>query len=404
MEVAGLGIAHLIIGLVLIRRYAYMVGVEHIIFTDLEGWLYIPQPAGTGAGTTGQLGIPTCATIDIERGITIAIGIDSLSGLCHHAVTTVFLIELNAIGKLQHIGLACLARLIEEIASIEVQRVVHIVCDIDDIVRRCLCDTGDYCWTINKDERHVRCSRSCLYKGIGIPVMVDSQRAAPRSRKRKSVSIRIRDIALNDIVRFVYQRIRKGQDNGVGGNRHHVSPVLQRYLFVRGINSVSSCQDKIGRFIGGRQRTVIRKILVRCDIPHRNEVRIVAIEIPEVRSVRDVCSTIGFNIGLRGYGCSFVVFKILTVAVLQVKGTAAAEFHEFAGKLVRGIGHIDIGSSRWCCRDTVVRIDFAGIEVSFPRIEHNRLVIDIRALKGSRDRAISTQWRSWCLLDSLTAY
>ena len=119
-------------------------------------------------------------TIDIECGITIAIGIDGLCRSRHHTVLTIFLVECITSGKLQPIGLARLASLTEEIATIEIQQLsVDIVGDIDDIVTCSLCSTGDFRWTVNEDERLIRRSRCCLNKGIGIPIVVGGQWTAP---------------------------------------------------------------------------------------------------------------------------------------------------------------------------------------------------------------------------------
>ena len=126
MEIAGVVIINLIACLCLVRGNLHMVGVEHVL-----GWLYIPQPAGTGAGTVGQLFLPACVTIDIECRIAITIRIDGFTCFGHHAVLTVFLIEALTAGELKTIGLAYFILCIKEVAAVEVNIILHIVSDVD---------------------------------------------------------------------------------------------------------------------------------------------------------------------------------------------------------------------------------------------------------------------------------
>ena len=116
-----------------------MVGVEHALRR-----LNIPQPTGTGAGTAGQLLLPACTTIYIERSITIAIGINGFSCFAHHAVQTVFLIKIHTVRELKPIGLTHFIFYSKEVSTVKVYIIRHVVSDVDIIIISDLRDTGDF--------------------------------------------------------------------------------------------------------------------------------------------------------------------------------------------------------------------------------------------------------------------
>ena len=93
--------------LCLIRGYLHMIWVKVVNAISASKFpcrLNIPQPTGTGAGTTRQLILPTFVTIDIECRITIAIWIDCLTCFSHHTVHAIFLFKILTIRKLKSIA------------------------------------------------------------------------------------------------------------------------------------------------------------------------------------------------------------------------------------------------------------------------------------------------------------
>ena len=143
----------------------------------------IPQPTSTGAGTAGQLFLPAFITIYIKSTVTIAIGVNRLTSCTHHTVGTVFLIKGCTSTELHHIGRTYpLSRVVQEVATIQVDGVVCLqrIGDVDYIVRRNLCSTGDFCRSRRNKYKRLIGSACCrLCKGIGIPIMIVHQGATP---------------------------------------------------------------------------------------------------------------------------------------------------------------------------------------------------------------------------------
>ena len=236
--------------------------------------------------------------------------------------------------------------------------------------------------------------------------MIVYQWALPCCGQSESLSIHIRNSSFNNVVGPVNQRIGKRKNNGVGGKRDGLTirQVLEGNLSKRSILSTLISQDKCDGSIGMCWcRAGCRQEFVATDIFNLYVVGVIAVEIPQIFSICHIFCSIDSIVGLCNHRATIVI-KVLSIGILEVKGTGAAKFYKLACQIRCRIGHIDVGTSRWRLRDTVLYVKFIGIEDALHGVElYRRLIRDVRTLKAYRDRAIATQRCTCRLLDGTTA-